>query len=174
MKFFHLKLLEGNTTSKMWYSLKKYCWKWNGMLKTPCLHTEILNVLSKCGHGDKVLIADGNYPIESNTNENVKIVYLNLTHGIPLVTEVLEVLNDIIEIEKIEVMVPGNSSRPPIFDEFMKIVESIDQLDELGRFDFYEACKKENIKLAIATGEQRIFANVLLTIGAVQPKKELL
>lgn len=138
------------------------------MLKTACLHTEILNVLSKCGHGDKVLIADGNYPIDSNTGQNVEKVYLNLTHGIPLVTDVLKVINETIEIEKIEVMVPEDHTPPPIFTDFKEIVRSVDHLEKLGRFEFYEACKEENIKLAIATGEQRIYANILLTVGVVQ------
>ncbi|MEH7480952.1 RbsD/FucU family protein [Neobacillus drentensis] len=135
------------------------------MLKTKCLHPGILNVLSKCGHGDKILIADGNYPVDSNTNKNVEKVYLNLTHGIPLVTDVLKVLNKTIAIEKLEVMIPGDDTKPSIFDDFKNIVSSVDCLEELGRFEFYEACKEENIKLAIATGEQRIYANVLLTVG---------
>jgi L-fucose mutarotase len=138
------------------------------LLKTACLNTEILNVLSKCGHGDKVLITDGNYPIDSNTNKNTVKVYLNLTHGIPLVTDVLKVINETIQIEKLEVMVPGDEIQPPIFDDFKEIVSSVDCLEKLGRFEFYEACKEENVKLAIATGDQRIYANVLLTIGVVQ------
>jgi L-fucose mutarotase len=138
------------------------------MLKTACLHPEILRVLAESGHGDKVLITDGNYPVQSNTNENTKKVYLNLTHGIPLVTDVLKVLTDTISIEKVEVMVPDSGPEPEIFAEFRNLVDSVDQLEELGRFEFYEACKQENIKLAIATGEQRIYANVLLTIGVVK------
>lgn len=137
------------------------------MLKTVCLHPAILHALSKCGHGDKVLIADGNYPIDSNTGPNTEKVYLNLTHGIPLVTDVLKVLNQMIEIEKLEVMVPVDGSKPAIFPEFEEAVESVDHLDGIGRFEFYEACQQENIKLAIATGEQRLFANVLITVGAL-------
>lgn len=132
-----------------------------------CLHPDILNVLSKCGHGDKLLIADGNYPVDSNTSKNVEKVYLNLTHGIPLVTDVLKVINELIEIEKIEVMVPEENTQPAIFHEFKEIVRSVDHLDERSRYEFYEACQAENVKLAIATGEQRIFANVLLTVGAI-------
>lgn len=33
------------------------------MLKTTCIHPEIMDVLSRCGHGSKILIADGNYPL---------------------------------------------------------------------------------------------------------------
>jgi L-fucose mutarotase len=76
------------------------------MLKAACIHPEIIEALAKCGHVDKVLIADGNYPIDLNTGEKTKLVYLNLSHGIPMVTEVLNVINSTIAIEKAEVMMP--------------------------------------------------------------------
>ncbi|MFQ8759286.1 MAG: SIS domain-containing protein [Intestinimonas sp.] len=35
------------------------------MLTGACIHPDLMRVLSLCGHGDKVLIADGNYPLAS-------------------------------------------------------------------------------------------------------------
>ncbi len=155
----------GRTRSVVFY--KKLKLEVRNLLKVPCLHTGILSTLSKCGHGDKILIADGNYPLHSNTNDNVERVYLNLTTGLPLVTDVLKVIDQMIAVEKLEVMVPEGGTRPEIFEEFNAIVSSVETLDELGRYEFYEACKAENVKLAIATGEDRIYANVLLTVGVV-------
>ena len=43
------------------------------------------------------------------------------------------------------------------------------QLQPLGRFQFYDAARDRNTTLVIATGEQRIYANILLTIGVVPP-----
>ncbi|MGI6377286.1 MAG: RbsD/FucU domain-containing protein [Anaerolineae bacterium] len=40
-------------------------------------------------------------------------------------------------------------------------------LGKMGRFDFYEAARGQDVALVIATGEQRIYANILLTIGVV-------
>ena len=34
---------------------------------------------------------------------------------------------------------------------------------------FYDEAKKEDCCLVIATGEQRVYANILLTIGVVDP-----
>ena len=39
------------------------------MLTGKCIHPELIRVLSLCGHGDKVLIADGNYPLASKTGD---------------------------------------------------------------------------------------------------------
>lgn len=44
-------------------------------------------------------------------------------------------------------------------------------LDQLERFRFYESSAEDNVALTIATAEERIYANLLLTIGVVMPKK---
>lgn len=46
------------------------------MIKGECIHQQILKELAKGGHGNKILIADGNYPIMTNTNENAEKIYL--------------------------------------------------------------------------------------------------
>ncbi len=135
------------------------------MLKTACINPELIGLLAQCGHGDKVLIADGNYPLDSNTGDTAAKLYLGLTHGIPLVTQVLEVLGETLSIENAEVMVPEAGDDPEIFDEFRKILPEEIELNKLGRYEFYDACKKDNVKLAISTGEQRVFANILITVG---------
>ena len=42
-------------------------------------------------------------------------------------------------------------------------------LGALGRFPFYAAARGSDVALVIATGEQRVYANLLLTIGVVPP-----
>lgn len=132
------------------------------MLKTGCIHPEIMRILSLCGHGDKVLISDGNYPLDSKSGDSAK-VYLGLTSGSPEVTQVLEVLGQVINIEKAEVMVPAGE-QPPIFEEFKKILGGM-ELTGLGRYEFYDTCCQPNVRLAISTGEKRTFANILITVG---------
>ena len=56
------------------------------MLKSGCIHPGIMSALSLCGHGDKILIADGNYPLNAKSGDAAK-VYLGLAEGIPTVTE---------------------------------------------------------------------------------------
>ena len=132
------------------------------MLKTTCIHPEIMKVLSLCGHGDKILLADGNYPLNSKSGDAAK-VYLGLTSGKPEVTEVLKVLKGVINVEKAEVMVP-DGELPPIFEEFAQILDGM-KLEKLGRYEFYDACCQPAVRLAISTGEKRIFANILITVN---------
>ena len=84
------------------------------MLTGACIHPDLMRVLSLCGHGDKVLIADGNYPLASRSGGAEK-VYLGLTPGLPTVTDVLAVLQTVVCVEKAEVMDPEDGSTPEIF-----------------------------------------------------------
>ena len=136
------------------------------MLKYRLTHPGILAALGGAGHGSKVLIADGNYPFSTGSNADAAHVYLNLTRGSAPVDEVLSVIADAIPIESAHVMLPETGKEPPIFDAFRGVLDGL-PLQPLGRFSFYEAGRNCDVALVIATGEQRIYANILLTIGVV-------
>ncbi|HLA85997.1 MAG TPA: RbsD/FucU family protein [Thermoguttaceae bacterium] len=140
------------------------------MLKTKLLQPEILAILGMAGHGSQVLIADGNYPFLTGSPETAEKVFLNLMPGMVKVTDVLEALISAIPIEAATVMVPDDDSEQPIFNEFRKLLPNGPELTKIGRFPFYEKACESDTALVIATGEQRIYANLLLTIGVVPPK----
>lgn len=133
------------------------------MLSGNCIHPELMRVLSLLGHGDKILIADGNYPLASKSGDAEK-VWLGLRPGQPTTTGVLETLLSVINLEKAEVMDPADGTEPEIFGEFRKLLGGM-ELSRLGRFQFYDACGEKALRLAISTGEKRTFANVLVTVG---------
>ena len=133
------------------------------MLKGGCINPEIMKAISLCGHGDQILIADGNYPLDAKTGGAQK-VYLGLTAGVPEVTQVLETLLQNINVEKAEVMDPEDGSTPEIFGVFRQMLGDM-ELQGLGRYAFYDACCEPGVRLAVSTGEGRTFANLLLTIG---------
>ena len=133
------------------------------MLKGKLIHPEIMAALAMCGHGDKVLIADGNYPLDSKATE-ADLVYLGLMPGTPTVPEVLEAIQSVVNIEKAEVMDPADGTTPEIFGTFREMLDGM-ELDLLGRYEFYDACCEKPVRLAISTGEKRVYANLLITIG---------
>lgn len=139
------------------------------MLTTACIHPQLLEALSRCGHGDKIIIADGNYPLDSRTGTASK-VYLGLTGGVPSSTQVLEVLCKVIAVERAEVMTPDDGQTPDIFHEFSSLLDGM-ELETMERYAFYEACCAETVRLAISTGETRTYANILLTVGVVEQKE---
>ena len=115
------------------------------------------------GHGDKILIADGNYPLATKTG-NAEKIWVSLSPGIPTVTDVLVDLQSVINVEAAAVMQPSEGPDPEIFKEFEAMLPEL-QLQKLGRYEFYDECTVQPLSLAIATGEKRTFANILLTVG---------
>ena len=133
------------------------------MLTTQCINPKILEALAYCGHGDKILIADGNYPLASKSGDAAK-VYLGLTPGIPTTTDVLAAILSVCNIEAAQVMQPGEGAEPEIFGEFNEMLGGM-TLGRLGRQEFYDACGEKNVRLAISTGEGRVYAKLRLTVG---------
>src|SRR5439155_4149806 len=148
------------------------------MLKGKLLHPQILHALARGGHGAKVLISDGNYPHWPKHGPNAEMVFLNLSPGQVLVTEVLRALLTVIAIEKAEVMDYARSgpnslsADPPVWKEFRQLLHDAANdlgLEKIERVKFYDAAGTPDVCLSVATGDQRIYANLLLTIGVVKP-----
>ncbi len=148
------------------------------MLKSQLLHPQITAALARAGHGAKVLISDGNYPHWTTRGPNAEVVYLNLAPGKLLVTEVLAALVTACPFENAEVMDyartgPNSlSGDPPIWNEFRQILHDSGHdfdLQKVERFNFYKVAAMPDVCLTVATGDQRIYANLLLTIGVVKP-----
>lgn len=138
------------------------------MLKHRLIHPDIVEALAAAGHGSKVLIADGNYPASTCVGDNCALVYLNLSPGKLTVTEVLEALLSAIVVEDAAVMSPDDDPEPPIFDDFRRLMPHM-ELTKYDRFEFYEEASGPDTCLQIVTGERRLYANLLLTMGVVAP-----
>lgn len=137
------------------------------MLKGRLLHPDILHALASAGHGSKVVIADSNYPFATHSGQNANLVFLNLAPGLVTATQVLEVLASAIPIEAAEVMVPDSGPEPTIFEEFRSVLGNDIELKPHSRFSFYDVARSDDVCLMLATGEQRIYANVILTLGVL-------
>lgn len=115
-----------------------------------------------------ILIPDGNYPFNTGTNPAAEHVYLNLSPGLVTVTQVLDALLSAVPVEAAHVMQPDDGSEPPIFGEFRQRLPGM-ALQKLERFAFYDFARSSNVALVVATGDQRLWANIMLTIGVVPP-----
>ena len=138
------------------------------MLRYPLTHPELIGALAAAGHGSTVLLADSNYPHATAVGPAARTVYLNLRPGQVPVDDVLETLLTAVPIEAAHLMRPDDGSEPPIFDRFRELVAPVAPT-LLARADFYAAARGPDLALAVATGDQRLYANILLTIGVVPP-----
>ena len=113
------------------------------------------------------MIGDGNYPFATRANPAAARVYLNLAPGLLTVTDVLRVLVKAIPIEAAHVMTPDDGSEPVICAEFRGLLPPELTLEKHTRHPFYDLARDSDCSLVIATGEQRIYANIVLVIGVL-------
>lgn len=139
------------------------------MLRYPITHPPLLAALGAAGHGSRVLLADGNYPHSTGISPGATLVHLNLRPGLVGVDQVLEPLLQTVPVEAAAVMVPDDGSTPEVFARYRELLGAGLELQRLGRFEFYRACQEPDLAVAVATGDQRLYANLLLTVGVVAP-----
>jgi L-fucose mutarotase len=137
----------------------------------PILSPELLKVLCEMGHGDEVIIADGNFPAAAIAQRLIRCD----GHNVPDVLEAtLKVFPLDIYVEtavSLMSVVPGDDVKPTIWEEYRKIVkasgEAFSDFEFVERFDFYERAKKAYA--VVATSEGALYANIILKKGIVKP-----
>ena len=138
------------------------------MIKSKIIHPELLSCLAKCGHKSQILIADGNYSCVTNSPATANIIYLNFTAGMLSGTQVMEGVCDMLNIESALMMSCPDDFDNTIIKEYQALLPEVAPIDYVERNDFYSAVRSDDTLLVIATGEQRRFANILLTVGVVK------
>jgi L-fucose mutarotase len=137
------------------------------MLRYPLIHPPLLAVLGAAGHGSKILLADAHFPHSTGKQPTTPLIHLNLRPGLLSVDDILEVVLTAIAIEAADVMATGDGSLPPVAESYAAMIGGGISIGSLERFAFYEACRGADVAAIVATGDQRLYANLLLTIGVV-------
>jgi len=144
------------------------------MLKHQLIHPQINAALGRAGHHARILIADGNYPASSKKGLNAELVCLNLSPGIVTVSQVLRAILSAVPIDAINTMgIPGDDpyaqkGDPPVWKEYRKIIAEAGlklKLEPIQKWDFYTQVESPDHVLTVQTGDQALWANVLLTLG---------
>jgi len=135
------------------------------------LSPDMLKILSEMGHGDDIVIADGNFPAASNARNLIRCD----GHGVPeLLDAILKFFPLDTFVEKPVSVIPvvgDETSRPPIWAEFEKIVKkhhsNFKDFEYVERFNFYERAK--NAYAIISTTESALYACLILKKGVIEP-----
>jgi L-fucose mutarotase len=133
------------------------------------LSPELLKILMEMGHGDEIILGDGNFPAASNAQRLVRCD----GHGVPeLLDAILKLFPLDTFVEKpVSLMgvVPGDKYVPEIWKTYSEIIEKYDgrakNFEFIERFEFYERTKKAYA--VIATGESARYANIILKKGII-------
>ncbi|AQQ72437.1 L-fucose mutarotase [Limihaloglobus sulfuriphilus] len=133
------------------------------------LSPELLKILMEMGHGDEIVIADGNFPAASLAQ---RLVRLDGHGAVGVLEAVLKLMPLDIYVEKpaaLMQVVAGDTVETPIWDEYASIIktsgEKFDGFEHIDRFDFYDRAKEAYA--VVATGEKALYANIILKKGVV-------
>lgn len=139
------------------------------MLTSRLIHPPLLRALAAAGHNSKVLLADANYPHSTGIGPRTELIHLNLSPGLVGVLDVLDAVLSVVPVERAAVMRPDEGGQPAILERFTQALGPDKSIVPLPRSEFYETCRGDDVAVAVATGEQMFYANLLLTIGSVAP-----
>ena len=144
------------------------------MLKHQLIHPRLNEILGRAGHHSKILIADGHYPASTKKGPNAEVVCLNLSPGLVTVDQVLQAILSAVAVDEVNVMgIPADDSyakngEPPVWQQFRKTVAAAGlttPLVPILKWDFYKAVESADHVLTVQTGDQALWANVLLSLG---------
>ncbi|GKV65936.1 MULTISPECIES: RbsD/FucU family protein [unclassified Sporosarcina] len=138
------------------------------------LSPDILKILMEMGHGDEILIADGNFPSVSHTTNILRLDGQSVPEVLRSILFLLPL--DDYEESGVKLMEPKeNEGIPVIWNEYAEILKQTNNdhisLTKFERFDFYKQAKKAYA--IIATGEQALYANIILRKGVIKRGDEL-
>lgn len=134
------------------------------------LSPELVKTLMEMGHGDEIVIADGNFPAETFGKRVLRCD----GHGVPELLDAIMQLFPLDTYTEKPVMlmevVPGDPVVPTIWEDYKNIINKYEpencKIEMIERFAFYERAK--TAFAVVATGEEAIYANIILKKGVVK------
>lgn len=127
---------------------------------------ELLKILDEMGHGDEIVIGDGNFPAASIAKRLVRLD----GHGVvPILDAMLELvpLDTYVDYPVVLMATTAGDPTPVIWDEYDRIVGKYgeNKITTIERFEFYRRAREAYA--VIATGETAVYANVIIKKGVV-------
>ena len=129
---------------------------------------ELLKILDEMGHGDEIVIGDGNFPAASNAQRLVRCDGHNVPEILDAVLKLIP-LDSYVDSPVILMHTTKDDPTPVIWAEYQEIVDKNNgktEMAQIERFEFYDRTKKAYA--VIATSEMALYANVILKKGVVK------
>jgi len=128
-----------------------------------------MHVLMSMGHGDELVLGDGNYPAAAHAQRLVRAD----GHSVP---ELLEAIMQFFPLDTYTVkpaivmqVVPGDDVKPTVWNEYVRILSAAEgrevSLAHIPRDGFYARARKAFA--IVATGETALYGDIILVKGVV-------
>lgn len=121
------------------------------------------------GHGDEIIIADGNFPAASIAQKLIRLDGHNVPDVLKAILKFFPLDTYVEKPVSLMAVLPGDNIKPVIWKEYKKIIkeskEPFTEFEFIDRFEFYERAKKAYA--VVATSESALYANIILKKGVV-------
>lgn len=135
----------------------------------PVISPDLMHALMNMGHGDEIVIADGNFPADTNAQRLVRADGIDVCTILKAIMQFFPLDTFVEDHAVVMKVVDPNAPEPPIWEEFCKILSTAEgrqvKLTPIERFKFYERSK--DAYCIVATSEKAIYANIILKKGVV-------
>ena len=131
---------------------------------------ELMYALMSMGHGDEIVLADGNFPAASNARILVRADGLDVCAILRAVMRFLPLDTFVDDNAVVMAVVDPEADEPPIWNEFRRILGEAEgrevKLTPIERHSFYARAREAYC--VVATSEGALYANLILKKGVVQ------
>lgn len=133
------------------------------------LSPDLLKILMEMGHGDEIVLADGNFPSASMAQRLIRLDGHKMVDVLNAILKLFPLDTFIEKPVSLMSVVKSDNYKPEIWEDFRTIIsksgEPFHDFEFIERFAFYE--KAKSAYAIIATGETARYANIILKKGII-------
>jgi len=139
------------------------------MLKgiSPLISPQLLEVMTRMGHGDELVLADAHFPGESINKRIIRADGIRIPGLLEAVLPLFELDSYVPHPLAMMAAVEGDHLDPVVersyMEQIVKTNPQVPAIERIDRFAFYERAK--NAFAVVMTGETAKYGNILLTKG---------
>lgn len=130
---------------------------------------ELMYLLMKMGHGDEIVLGDGNFPADSNAQRIVRADGLDVPAILNGILKFFPIDTFVADVACVMKPVDPGAPEPPIWSTFRTSLQQAEgrpvPLTLVERNAFYERARKSYA--IVATSESALYANLILKKGVV-------
>ena len=137
----------------------------------PIISPELLHALRSMGHGDKLVLADANFPSASLAKKLIRLDGVNIPNAAKAILSVLP-LDSFVDypVERMEI----DNNPDEINDVHQDLIDVLKisagdkwKVGSIERFKFYEEAKQAY--MIVSTTDARAFGCFIITKGVIKP-----
>lgn len=139
------------------------------MLKgiSPLISPKLLEVMSRMGHGDELILADAHFPGDTYNDHVLRADGLRIPDLLEGILPLFELDSYVDHPLAMMAAVEGDKLDPSVEESYLKAIHksnpNVAPIERIDRFDFYDRAKKAFA--VVMTGETAKYGNIILKKG---------